>query len=293
LTVNRAKRAAADLLAGFAALVLFVLADSFVHVGADLRAAVLVVGALYFCAGLARGNTGPANAWLKGLVVSSLGCATFCLIVWNGVPHTTLAVLTLASILFAIAGVHARRLTRARALFWTVAAFGFAAVIVETGLPLLTTRAAVRRTITPPQRFSLERLDGRQIVSSDLLGRVVVLDFWATWCPSCRRELPEIDKLYRRYQSSAQIVFWAVDVNNGGETPAKADDFIRQHGYMVPVAFDRGNASDRLLGDSGFPALVVLDKSGRIRLINSGFDESERLVSALSETIDELSRELN
>lgn len=293
MTVINAKRSAADVLTGLAALVLFVLADGFIHVAADLRVAVLVVGALYFCAGLARGKTGPASAWLKGLVVSSVGCASFCLLVWNGVPHSTLAVLTLVSILFAIGGVHARRLPRTRALWWALAGFGVVAVIVETGLPLFTTRAAVHRTMTLPQRFSFDRLDGSRIVSSDLLGRVVVLDFWATWCPSCRRELPEIDRLYRRYQSSPQVVFWAVDVNNGGETPAKAGEFIEHHGYTVPVAFDRGNASDHLLGDSGFPALVVLDKSGRVRLIHSGYDESERLVSALSETIDELIRELN
>lgn len=289
--MNGAKRSAADVLTGLAALVLFILADSLIHVGADLRVAVVAVAALYFCAGLIRGKTGPASAWLKGLVVSSLGCASFCLIAWNGVPHTTLTVLTLVSILFAIGGVYARRLPRARALWLALAAFGFVALIVATGLPTLTTRAAIHRTVTPPTRFSFDRLDGKQILSSDLRGRVVILDFWATWCPSCRRELPEIDKLYRRYESSPQVVFWAVDVNTGGETPVQASTFMKHHGYLVPVAFDARNASDHLLGDSGFPALVVLDKSGRIRLIHSGYDGSEHLVSTLSETIDGLVRE--
>ena len=164
-------------------------------------------------------------------------------------------------------------------------------MIVATALPSLTTRAAIRVTMTEPPRFSLDRLDGKQVLSVDLLGRVVVLDFWATWCPSCRRELPEIDKLYRRYESSLHVIFLAVDVNTGGETPLKASTFMKQHGYLVPMAFDGRNASDHLLRDSGFPSLVVLDKSGRIRLIHSGYDESEHLVSALSETIDELVRE--
>ena len=193
--MNLAKRSVSDVLSGLAAMVLFVLADSFVHVGADLRVGVVVVGALYCCAGFTRGRTGPANAWMKGLVVSSVGCMGFCLVAWNGVPHTTLSVLTLVSTLFAICGVYARRLPRALALRLVLAAFGFVAVVVETGLPLLTTRAAVRRTMTTPPRFSLDGLGGNQILSPDLLGRVVVLDFWATWCPSCHRELPEIDKL--------------------------------------------------------------------------------------------------
>jgi len=143
-----------------------------------------------------------------------------------------------------------------------------------------------------PSSTILDRgLEGKRIVSADLHGRVVVLDFWATWCPACRRELPEIDKLYRRYQSSPDVAIWAVDVNNGGETLAKAADFVRQHGYILPVAFDGGNVSDRLLGDSGFPALLVLDKSGRIRLIHTGYDGSERLISELSRTLDNLIRE--
>ena len=58
-----------------------------------------------------------------------------------------------------------------------------------------------------------------------------------------------------------------------------------------PVAFDGGNVSDRLLGDSGFPALLVLDKSGRIRLIHTGYDGSQRLISELSRTLDNLIRE--
>ena len=78
---------------------------------------------------------------------------------------------------------------------------------------------------------------------------------------------------------------------DGGETLAQASDFVRQQVYILPVAFDGGNASDRLLGDSGFPALLVLDKSGRIRLIHSGYDGSERLISELSGTIDNLIRE--
>lgn len=290
MTMN-AKTTAIDVLTGLAAMVLFILTDGFLHVAADTRIGVIVIAALYFCAGLSRGNATPVNAWVKGLLVSSVGCAAFCTIAWNGVQHIELLILISAAISFAICGVYARRLPRSPALTLALIAFSFVALFAETGVPSWTTRFAVRSTMTPAPQFSIDGLEGKRIVSADLHGRVVVLDFWATWCPACRRELPEIDKLYRRYQSSPDVAFWAVDVNNGGETLAKAADFVRQHGYILPVAFDGGNASDGLLRDSGFPALLVLDKSGRIRLIHTGYDGSERLISELSGRIDNLIRE--
>jgi hypothetical protein len=64
--------------------------------------------------------------------------------------------------------------------------------------------------------------------------------------------------------------FWAIDINTGGESPQKASGFMRQHDYTLPVAFDDRNVSDRPIGDRGFPSLLILDKSGRIRLIHTG-----------------------
>jgi len=66
---------------------------------------------------------------------------------------------------------------------------------------------------------------------------------------------------------------------------------MRQHGYTLPVAFDDRNVSDRLIGTSGFPSLLILDKSGRIRLIHTGYDRSERFQAELSGEIDELVNE--
>jgi len=282
---------AIDTLTGLVAMLVFLLTDGFLHAAADTRTGALVIAVLYFGAGLSRGKATPPNAWIKGLLVSSVGCAAFCAIAWNGVQHTEMFILVGAAIAFAICGVYARRLPRSVSLKLALIAFALIAIFAGIGVPWLTTRFAVRNTLTPASQFSMDGLDGKRILSADLHGRVVVLDFWATWCPACRRELPEIDKLYRRYQWSPDVTILAVDVNSGGETLAKAADFLRQQGYVLPVAFDSGNASDRLLGGGGFPALIVLDKSGRIRLIHSGYDGSERLISELSGTIDNLIRE--
>ena len=285
------KRAIADLRTGLTALFLFLLADTFLHIAADLRIAVVAIAVLYLGAGLVRGRVPPGGAWRKGLLVSGGGVLALLVLAWNGVPHGVLATLVMVAILFAVCGAHARHLPAARSAAVASVALGLLAVAAATTAPFLAARLAIRKVATAAPAFSFSRLDGTLVSSANLRGRVVVLDFWATWCPACRRELPEVERLYRKYQAGSQVSFWAVDVNTAGETPQKASEFMRQHGYTLQVAFDDRNVSDKLIGDSGFPSLLILDKSGRIRLIHSGYDRSERFQAELSAEIDRLVNE--
>jgi hypothetical protein len=103
-------------------------------------------------------------------------------------------------------------------------------------------------------------------------------------------ELPELDRLYRRYQGNSRLRFWAVDVLTNGETSQKAREFLRQAGYALPVAFGSQKLRDDLGGD-GLPLLIILDKSGRIRLVHDGYDRSEPLQRELSKEIETLLHE--
>ena len=83
------------------------------------------------------------------------------------------------------------------------------------------------------------------------------------------------------------VTFWAVDVQKDGETPEKARDFMKQAGYTLPVAC----GSEKSLGGlhlEGFPSLIVIDKSGRVRLAHTGYDGSEQLQANLSGEIQTL-----
>jgi protein-disulfide isomerase-like protein with CxxC motif len=99
--------------------------------------------------------------------------------------------------------------------------------------------------------------------------------------------LPELEKLYRRYQGNSKLSFWAVDVQKNGETLAKARDFMQKAGYTLPVAFSSQKSFDALSLE-GLPSLIIIDKSGRIRLVHTGYDRSEQLQGELSEEIDTL-----
>ena len=134
-------------------------------------------------------------------------------------------------------------------------------LVAVTTIPALATRIATREMSVPAPTFSIDRLDGTAVSSSDFRGDVVVLDFWATWCPACRRELPELEKLYRRYQGNSRVRFWAVDVQKNGETPEKARDFMQKAGYTLPVAFGSEKCLEGLSRED-FPSLIIIDTPG-------------------------------
>jgi thiol-disulfide isomerase/thioredoxin len=279
-----------DLLAGLGALAVFVAAD---NEGADLRSAIVTLAVLYLGAGVVRGRSG--SLWVKGLLVSGGGALVLFVLGLSSIDHTILAILLLTTVLFSICGVLARRFwvnhfpgRASLALLVPLAAL--LAVVLAT-IPHLTAQIATRKTTTPTPVFAVSRMDGTVVQSTEWRGRVVVLDYWATWCPACRHEMPELEKLYRRYQADPNVVFWAVDVQKNGETPQKAGAFMRQAGYTLPVAIDSQNSAERLgslLAVDGYPALILIDRGGRVRLVHTGYDGSERLVHNLSREINAL-----
>lgn len=215
---------------------------------------------------------------------------------WNSISHAFLAILLLVANLFTVCGVRARYLwshkSAAKAgmiLFAPVAAL---VILAFTTIPTVATRAATRRLNVPAPAFSMTASDGGQINCAELRGRVVVLAFWATWCPACRRELPELDQLYRRYRSNSSVSFWGVDVLSNGETAEKALEFIWKARYALPVAFASEKSPEDFGGD-GLPLLIIIDKVGRIRLVHNGYDRSEPLQPELSKEIQTLLKEGN
>jgi len=284
----------ADVLAGLGPLVLLVVGDNYLHVFADLRTGVVALSVLYLCAGLARGGGRPENPWLKGLLVSSGGFLALLILGWGQLHHEVLAILLLTVVLFSVCGVSARHVWAARSpaqgavvVFLPLAAILTAALTI---FPALMTEIATQKTSVTAPAFSISKLDGTVLSSSEFRGHVVLVDFWATWCPACRRELPELDKLYRRYKGNSRVVFWAVDVQKNGDTPEKACDFMLKYGYTLPVAVANEKSLEPLgsLNLEGFPSLIVIDQTDRVRLVHSGYDGSEQLQSKLGREIDSL-----
>ena len=114
--------------------------------------------------------------------------------------------------------------------------------------------------------FTLTNLDGKTVSLADFRGKVVVLDFWATWCPPCKREIPDFVDLQKAYGSrGVQIVGIALD------EPEKVQAFARQNGMNYPVLLGSDEIALRYGGIEGIPTTFIIDKSGKIASRFEGF----------------------
>ena len=115
--------------------------------------------------------------------------------------------------------------------------------------------------------FRLQDLDGRVVMLSDFRGKTVVLNFWATWCPPCREEMPEFQALWdeRGTGGSDDLVVLAVNFLRD-DTVGAATKFIEANEFTFPVVFDttRGDVAARY-GVRGLPATFFIDRNGIVR----------------------------
>ncbi len=108
--------------------------------------------------------------------------------------------------------------------------------------------------------FELETLDGEVIRLSDLQGEKVMLNFWASWCPPCKEEMPEIQKFYETYQDEINII--AVNFNEKDE---KVIEFLDEHGYTFPIPLDPGGDVGNEYGVLTLPTTYFINSEGVIQ----------------------------
>ena len=117
----------------------------------------------------------------------------------------------------------------------------------------------LREQIQQENGFTLTGMDGKTYSLAALKGRVVLLNFWATWCPPCRKEMPDLEKLYRRYQDKGLTVVAVSD-----EDRATVEQFLAKSPYSFPVALDPGKKVNTAFSVDGIPKSFVFDRQGRL-----------------------------
>jgi peroxiredoxin len=108
------------------------------------------------------------------------------------------------------------------------------------------------------QDFTVTGLDGAKVSLSSLKGKIVVLNFWATWCPPCREEMPSIQTLWKATKDKAFTVM-AVSV---GEAPSTVKDFVKAKAYDYPFFLDQPGKVASLYGVQGIPTTYIVGKDG-------------------------------
>lgn len=121
----------------------------------------------------------------------------------------------------------------------------------------------------PLPAFKMTPVSGGPLSSSALKGKVVILDFWATWCAPCVAASPTMQKLYSKYSSQGLVVIGS----NITDTPAAIKAYMKKHGYTYP--FSQGNEEySKKLGVQAIPVFVFVDRKGVVQRVDTGFSGS-------------------
>ena len=128
-------------------------------------------------------------------------------------------------------------------------------------------------------QFTLTALNGEEFDLSSLRGTPVVLNFWATWCPPCRAELPELQAASERYEGQVAII----GVNQA-ETAGAVAEAAEGIGLTFPIPLDRSGSVSRLYGVRSLPTTFFIDRDGVIRQIQNG-PVTDAVLAQLLQTI--------
>lgn len=137
-----------------------------------------------------------------------------------------------------------------------------------------------------PPFTAVRHADGSTVSSASLRGKVVVLEFWGTWCPGCQLQAPRTQNLARRY-TGADVVVLALDVaaDRGTEPKESVARFLdTNHLPDYPVAYPAGNLAHDL-GVNIFPTILIIGKDGNIRYKNEGHTDEDVLVEEIDRAL--------
>ena len=166
-------------------------------------------------------------------------------------------------------------------LYLTLAAFGLAGCKQHPANPPQS-----REPVIPAGElgsrlpdFSLKDLQGREITSADLRGKVVLIDFWATWCNPCKKEMPGYQKLLNRYgKNGLAVIGFKFDTMMDMEDPIL---FAKKMGVRYPLAVAADDLKQKFGGIEGLPTTLLYDRGGILRKRVIGFEYTEALENDL------------
>src|SRR5713101_2313545 len=134
-------------------------------------------------------------------------------------------------------------------------------VMVVGLLGLLGMAARPPRVGGPAPEITLKDLQGQEVRLSDLRGKIVLLNFWATWCKPCKEEMPAMQASYDKLRGQGLVVLAVNEL----EDTEKVIEHIRTHGHTFPVVMDHNNHVANLYGVVGLPASFLIDRQGIVR----------------------------
>lgn len=151
-------------------------------------------------------------------------------------------------------------------------------------LLLATSLQALTLEKTAPD-FTLKSLSDKNIKLSEQAGNVVLLNFWASWCAPCRKEMPLLNELHNKYKA---LGFSVIGVNVEQETNL-AKSFISSSPVDFPILLDDSNKASKLYDVNAMPTTVIIDRNGVVRHLHKGYQDGDE--KAYQKMVKQLLRE--
>ncbi len=126
--------------------------------------------------------------------------------------------------------------------------------------------------------FELVNLEGRTIKLSELRGKIVILNFWATWCEPCKLEMPFFEELHKKGMANLEILGINFD-----EPASRVEEFVKEYSVQFPILLDPGAEIQKLFRVRGYPTTLIVDKDGIIRYHHIGLITEDQLNHYLSD----------
>jgi len=149
---------------------------------------------------------------------------------------------------------------------------------------LLEGSASQRRSLqpllqleAPPTIEATEWLNSEPLVISELKGKVVMLDFWGTWCPPCLRAIPKMNELHAKYADQGLVIIGVCHSRN----VERMGDVVRERGITYPVCADRNYTTSSAYFVNGYPDYFFIDRSGRLRIADVANHMIEEAITLL------------
>lgn len=146
----------------------------------------------------------------------------------------------------------------------------FAAVLLAL-LPLAPSATGAGAADRAAPDFRLVARSGETVALSDLRGQVVLINFWATWCGPCRKEMPLLEQIARRY---GPLGFTMLGINVE-EDSRLADVFLKEVAVSFPILLDPQNGVSKLYDVQAMPSTVIVDRAGNIRYVHHGYQPGD------------------
>lgn len=118
-----------------------------------------------------------------------------------------------------------------------------------------------RAPVQPAPDFTVPAPDGASIALADYAGKVVFINFWATWCAPCRLEMPAMERLYKQFKEAGLVV---VAISFDAEGEPVVTPFVRENGFTFPVGLDPRMALAKRYGVRGLPSSFLIDRDGNL-----------------------------